>query len=140
MRRKTKLTEKEKGERDEKLKSLGAYIQQKRKKLGLTLQDMALETGLTANFISLVERGEKSPSDDTLKRISYCIKENEDDLYRLLGIVPLYVRESLEQHEHFREMVQDIVKTVPPEKRDELLSEVQTVYQEFLRRHGINKD
>lgn len=57
--------------------SLGSRIRERRKALGLTLQAVAGEAGLTAGFISQVERGIAAPSLSSLTAIA-----------RVLGIDP----------------------------------------------------
>lgn len=49
---------------------LGMRIRSRRKELELGLQDLASRTGLTASFISLVEREKTSPSLDSLIKIA----------------------------------------------------------------------
>ena len=49
---------------------LGLRIRDRRKALGLGLQDLAARTQLTASFISLVEREKTSPSLDSLIKIA----------------------------------------------------------------------
>lgn len=59
--------------------SLGAKIREVRQKAKLTLNDLASKTGLTASYISQVERGLIDPSISSLRRISAALE------------VPLYV-------------------------------------------------
>ncbi len=59
--------------------SLGAKIREVRQKAKLTLNDLASKTGLTASYISQVERGLIDPSISSLRRISAVLE------------VPLYV-------------------------------------------------
>jgi transcriptional regulator with XRE-family HTH domain len=49
---------------------IGARIREHRKALGLGLRDLAEQTGLTASFLSLVERNRASPSLDSLIKIA----------------------------------------------------------------------
>jgi transcriptional regulator with XRE-family HTH domain len=49
---------------------LGQRIRERRKQLGLSLRQLAGEAGLTASFLSQVERGLASPSIDSLRAIS----------------------------------------------------------------------
>lgn len=49
---------------------LGSRIRERRKELGLGLQALADQTGLTASFLSLVERNLTSPSLDSLIKIA----------------------------------------------------------------------
>ena len=49
---------------------LGLQIKQRREELSYSLRELADEVGLTASFLSQVERGQSSPSIDSLRRIS----------------------------------------------------------------------
>jgi transcriptional regulator with XRE-family HTH domain len=49
---------------------VGERIRERRKELGLNLRELAQKSGLTASFLSLVERGHNTPSLDSLRRIS----------------------------------------------------------------------
>ncbi len=48
---------------------IGKRIKAKRKEAKLSLQELAEQTGLTASFLSKVERGESSPSIESLRKI-----------------------------------------------------------------------
>ncbi len=50
--------------------NLGKKIKARRKKMGLSLRELAEEVSLTASFLSQVERGLASPSIDSLRGIS----------------------------------------------------------------------
>jgi transcriptional regulator with XRE-family HTH domain len=49
---------------------LGERIRERRQAMGLSLRDLAAQAGVTASFLSQVERGATSPSIDSLRRIS----------------------------------------------------------------------
>lgn len=53
---------------------VGTRLRERRKELGLSLQDLATHTGLTASFLSLVERDRSQPSLDSLRRIADALK------------------------------------------------------------------
>ncbi len=53
--------------------SIGKRIKNYRKKLGFTIRDLASHCGLSANAISLIERGENSPTISSLKRLSVAL-------------------------------------------------------------------
>ncbi|BAL98106.1 MULTISPECIES: helix-turn-helix domain-containing protein [Caldilinea] len=59
--------------------SFGSRIRARRKELGLSLEDLAQRTGLTASFLSLVERGMSNPSLESLRHIA-----------EALGVPPFY--------------------------------------------------
>lgn len=52
----------------------GGRLRQRRKELGLSLQQLADKTGLTASFLSLIERDQNDPSLDSLRRIAEALE------------------------------------------------------------------
>lgn len=60
-------------------RSFGAQIRARRKELGLSLEELAQRTGLTASFLSLVERDMSNPSLESLRHIA-----------EALGVPPFY--------------------------------------------------
>jgi transcriptional regulator with XRE-family HTH domain len=53
---------------------LGNRVRDRRGQMGLSLRDLAEHTGLTASFLSQVERGVTSPSIDSLRRIATALE------------------------------------------------------------------
>jgi transcriptional regulator with XRE-family HTH domain len=51
-------------------KNVGGAIAELRKMRGLRQQDVAAKAGLTGNFLSLVENGQRAVSMDTLNRLA----------------------------------------------------------------------
>ena len=49
---------------------IGEKIKRQRKEMGLSLRDLAEKVGLTASFLSQIERDQASPSIDSLRKIS----------------------------------------------------------------------
>jgi transcriptional regulator with XRE-family HTH domain len=60
-------------------RSFGDQIRARRKELGLSLEELAQRTGLTASFLSLVERDMSNPSLESLRHIA-----------EALGVPPFY--------------------------------------------------
>lgn len=54
---------------DFKVDNIGKYLLEKRKEKNLTLKEVANTIGLTAGYISRIERGSSTPSKDVLKKI-----------------------------------------------------------------------
>jgi transcriptional regulator with XRE-family HTH domain len=52
----------------------GGRLRQRRKELGLSLEQLAQKTGLTASFLSLIERDQNDPSLDSLRRIAEALE------------------------------------------------------------------
>lgn len=62
-------------------KKLGKQIRYLRKKRGITQALLAEKTGLSDNFIGLLERGLTSPSLETLDKISKALKVSMKELF-----------------------------------------------------------
>jgi transcriptional regulator with XRE-family HTH domain len=60
--------------------SVGRNLRQRRKALGMTLMQVAERTGLSATFISQVERGRHHPSVPTLHRLADALETNAYNL------------------------------------------------------------
>ncbi|WP_157218062.1 helix-turn-helix domain-containing protein [Flavisphingomonas formosensis] len=54
--------------------SFGALLRDRRKKLRLTLNEVALRSGLSVSFISLAERGKATPSIVSLSRLAQALE------------------------------------------------------------------
>ncbi len=65
----------------EEVDSLGARLRARRKALGLTMQKVAEEAGLTIGFISQIERGLASPSLSSLAAVSRVLDMDTSELF-----------------------------------------------------------
>lgn len=61
----------------------GAVIRQRRKALGMTLDDVAKATNLTIGFLSQVERGISSPSLSSFQRIAGALQTSLEQLIKV---------------------------------------------------------
>jgi len=61
------------GQKPNETNIVGERIRERRRELGLSLRALAEKTGLTASFLSLVERGRNTPSLDSLRRITVAL-------------------------------------------------------------------
>jgi len=64
----------ETSEPDDEVLRLGAHIKARRIELNLSLRDLAAATGLSATFLSNLERGQANPTLDTLRKVSTALK------------------------------------------------------------------
>ncbi len=62
------------------LKSIGTNIRKYRKQKGIHQEQLAYMTGLSANYIGMIERGEKLPALDTFLRIADALEVSADML------------------------------------------------------------
>lgn len=68
---------------------LGRRIQRKREQMGLSLRMLADQTGVTASFLSQIERGQTNPSLNSLQTIAKALK---------VPIFHLLLEESFDSH------------------------------------------
>ena len=64
------------------LRSLAHRIRAMRERQGLTQEDFATQCGISVSFASLLERGARSPSYDTLLQIAAALRVSLSDLFR----------------------------------------------------------
>jgi transcriptional regulator with XRE-family HTH domain len=64
----------------------GDYVRNKRMEKGITLRKLAEMLGVSATFLSKVERNELTPpSEDNVKKLAHLLDENADFLLGLAG-------------------------------------------------------
>ena len=86
-------------DRAEGLDPFGERIRERRKELGLSLEELAARTGLTASFLSLIERNINTPSLDSLYRIAEALDvppfhfSAEDTMMSMLPANPVVRRD-----------------------------------------------
>ena len=68
---------------DQDTPNYGPVIRQRRKALGMTLDDVAKATNLTIGFLSQVERGISSPSLSSFQRIAGALQTSLEQLIRV---------------------------------------------------------
>lgn len=66
----------------EELRGLAQRIRSLRERQGLTQEDFAAQCGISVSFASLLERGARSPSYETLLQISTALRIGLSDLFR----------------------------------------------------------
>ena len=64
--------------------AFGAVLRAERRKRGLTQTDLALRAGLSLNFVSLVERGESSPTVATVYALADALELPVEALFALV--------------------------------------------------------
>ena len=62
--------------------NIGKRIKSLRKSHGLSMRDLAARSSLSANAISLIERGENSPTVSSLKRLSKALGVPINEFFR----------------------------------------------------------
>lgn len=101
-------------------RSIGRLMQQYREKAGLSQEQLAEAVGLSAIFISFIERGVKKPSLDKFVEIVNVLNITADQL--LVGVLKngYKIRAS---------KLNEILDTLPPDEQNRVLSVVEAMVQ-----------
>jgi len=71
---------------DNPLRLLGRRIKEERKKKGMTQEKLAELSGISNNFISYIESGNKNASLKTIKKIADALEITLSDLFREISV------------------------------------------------------
>ena len=91
----------------DKKRLLGARIKQIRKRLRLSQEKLAERAGISAQYISNIERGRENPTLDLLLRLADSLRVSLSDMCDF---------ESLEDRRKVRAAIQQMLKTGDPER------------------------
>ena len=67
---------------------IGQLIKHQRIASALTIQELARASGVSASHLGRIERGERSPSGQTLRKIAKPLGFDESELFTLAGYLP----------------------------------------------------
>ncbi len=68
--------------------NLGSLVRQQRIELGLTLQTLAAKSGVSLAHLSRIEKAQRYPSVNVLRRIAKPLGLEEKELFTLAGYLP----------------------------------------------------
>lgn len=88
---------------------IGRELKLRRLEEGLTLEVVSKKVGVTANYISLIERGKNKPNNDLLDKFTELYSMNKDHLYEAYGLLPPSIEDEL-QDETLRKTITAINK------------------------------
>lgn len=128
-------------DKEQKQQEFGMFIKDLRKRNFKTIEDVAKHIGVSINFISMIERGQKQPSDLVISGYAEYFGVDEVMLYEKLDKLSPHIKDTLKEHSGFKKLVSELLVTIDnPELRQELYEEVYNVYRDFLDRHSISKE
>lgn len=67
---------------------LGSFVRQQRKRLGLTLVDLAAKSGVSVSHLGRIEQSQRYPSANILRKIAKPLRLEEKELFDLAGYLP----------------------------------------------------
>ena len=80
--------------------NLGNLVKQQRNRLGLTLPALAAKSGVSATHLSRIEKAQRYPSANVLRRIAKPLELEEKELFNLAGYLPSEYPMSPDQEKH----------------------------------------
>lgn len=104
------------------LAEIGEKIKQRRKDLRLSQEDLAKLSNLSANYVCLLENGERIPSIRALEKISHALKITPGELF-------------IENNSR-RGLPQPLVSTQVLDKIEEAIQLLKAVNANLIRPHG----
>lgn len=112
---------------------LGKVIRQARKAKQLTTIQLGELVNVSGNYIALVERGEKNPSDGFIREVSNVLDLDENELFAIVQRVPLSVIELIENNQGLQILLSDISKAnLNNEDKEELIKLLQQTFDQFM--------
>jgi transcriptional regulator with XRE-family HTH domain len=75
--------------------NLGTIVRKQRKRLGLTLGDLAAKSGVSTSHLGRIENAQRYPSPNILKKIAEPLGLDEKELFDIAGYLPIEQLERL---------------------------------------------
>lgn len=113
---------------------VGKFLRGIRTEKGLTLEKISETLNVSSTFISDVERGKKSPSDQLIRGIANVYEVNEDELFTMYGKVPLVSRDELSRSKTIQNTLGEIArnKKLTDENKEEIYNELHRIYKKMI--------
>ncbi|MEC2463801.1 helix-turn-helix transcriptional regulator [Bacillus cereus] len=113
-------------------KEIGKTLRSQRRSKDLTLEIVAEAVGVSANYISELEKGDrgKLPSDIVLKRLSVVLNLDEKELFMGYGKIPLSVKEELKENNKLLDTLYEAIHNpnLTDKDKSNFYSDIQKLY------------
>jgi len=111
----------------------GLLLREERNKLGISLADLGEELDVSSYYLSCIERGRKTMSDQFIRNIAKFYQIDENSLFNLLDRTPLLVKEEIEENKHLQRLILEIRKNskLDNEQKYELYNKMYQLCTEF---------
>lgn len=116
------------------LSKAGDILKRQRLELGYTLDHTASEVGVSINYISELERNNKTnPSDEVIVKLAKVYRVDEDDLFNLFGKMPLATKEEVLSNPTLMRILSRIKKEnkLTPQQKYDLYEKLHELYEEM---------
>ncbi|MBE7117280.1 helix-turn-helix domain-containing protein [Bacillus paranthracis] len=117
-------------------KKIGKTLRLRRRQKGLTLETLASQVGVSFNYISELERGDKQkvPSDEVLIKLADLLSIDEKEIFEGFGKLPNSIVQELEQNEMLLNTLYEIKSNpnLSDIDRNALYMEIRKLYLKHL--------
>lgn len=116
------------------LAEAGIKLRDMRKKLNLSIYKVAKEIHITGNYLSLIERGKRSPSDEVLLNIASFYKIDKEEVFGMYNrVVPQSRYDDLNRE--LRQIITQISvdKRLTMEERESCIEQILLTAKEIAR-------
>ena len=93
------------------LKRFGNYLYELRLRRDLSLAQVSSQVGTNSSYLSEIEHGRKMPDDNLMRELAEFYGLDENNLFEMVGKVPLSAREELESNELLQRILKEIAGT-----------------------------
>jgi transcriptional regulator with XRE-family HTH domain len=113
---------------------IGELLRLKRLEKRQSLSDIADKVGVSINYISEIEKGNKTnPSDDIIVRLAEIFNLNEDDLFSAFNKLPLSARNEMHAYPSLAKAISELNsdETMSPEKKKQFYNKLVYWYKKI---------
>ena len=101
----------------------GDYIRNRRRYLSLTLHDIHRLTGISASYLSGIERGERpAPNREQIVSLAQALRADPDFLLQLAGYGPTHLQETLRPYGLSWDEWLEAQTLLPPQEWEEIVA------------------
>jgi transcriptional regulator with XRE-family HTH domain len=113
---------------------IGMELRLKRTEMKLSLAKMADRVGISENYLSEIERGEKTPSDDIIRKLAKAFDLDEKYLFARYDRIPLVVQEELKENRTLLNTLYEITQNpnLSDRQKADLYEKIQKLYKEII--------
>lgn len=114
--------------------NFGEYLFKLRMSARFSLSELGKLVGISANYAGELERGQKLPSDEVVRKIAQAYNLKEEGLFVKLNRVPLAIKEEVEKSEELKLLLKEISqnKNLSEETKEKLYRKVRIYYETLI--------
>lgn len=118
----------------------GLYLEEIRRDKNLTLSYMGEQIGVSATYVSDIEKGRKVPSDTLIRKFAKIYSIGENNLFEMYNKIPLSALEFLKENDEFRNVISNLNTnpSITKDMKNKFIMDFVTRYNKII--DGINKN